>query len=119
MNRMASELLDRLRIKIKPTAEMRELSIANIQLAEIAKAIRGLALLYTGGRPISDLTDAYNFIGQGDVFGVPVPIIILVIMAIVTHVLHAHTKFGKYIYAIGGNEQAARVSGIDAFRGTK
>ena len=75
-------------------------------------AIRGLALLYTGGRPISDLTDSYNFIGQGAVLGVP--IIILVIMAVVTHILYAHTKFGKYIYAIGGNEQAARVSGIDA-----
>jgi inositol transport system permease protein len=79
-------------------------------------AIRGLALLYTGGRPISDLTDSYNFIGQGDVFGLPVPIIILVIMATVTHILYAHTKFGKYIYAIGGNEQAARVSGIDSSR---
>ena len=79
-------------------------------------AIRGLALLYTGGRPISDLTDSYNFIGQGAVLGVPVPIIILVIMAVVTHILYAHTKFGKYIYAIGGNEQAARVSGIDAAR---
>src|ERR1700732_1766504 len=77
-------------------------------------AIRGVALLYTGGRPISDLTDAYNFIGQGDVFGLPVPIIIVVFMAVVTHILYAHTKFGKYIYAIGGNEQAARVSGIDA-----
>ena len=77
-------------------------------------SIRGLALLYTGGRPISDLTDAYNFIGQGDVFGLPVPIIILLIMAVVTHILYAHTKFGKYIYAIGGNEQAARVSGINA-----
>jgi inositol transport system permease protein len=79
-------------------------------------SIRGLGLLYTGGRPISDLTDDYNFIGQGDVLGVPVPIIILVVMAIVTHILYAHTKFGKYIYAIGGNEQAARVSGIDAAR---
>ena len=77
-------------------------------------AIRGVGLLYTGGRPISDLSDAYNFIGQGDVFGLPVPIIILLVMAVVTHVLYAHTKFGKYIYAIGGNEQAARVSGIDA-----
>jgi inositol transport system permease protein len=79
-------------------------------------AIRGAAMLYTGGRPISDLTDNYNFIGQGDVFGLPVPIIILVVMAGVTHVLYAHTKFGKYIYAIGGNEQAARVSGINASR---
>jgi len=79
-------------------------------------AVRGAALLYTGGRPISDLTDEYNFIGQGDVFGLPVPIIILVVMAVVTHILYAHTKFGKYIYAIGGNEQAARVSGINASR---
>ncbi len=79
-------------------------------------AIRGAANLYTSGRPISDLTDDYDFIGQGDVFGVPVPIIILVVMAVVTHVLYAHTKFGKYIYAIGGNEQAARVSGINASR---
>ncbi len=79
-------------------------------------AIRGAANLYTSGRPISDLTDDYDFIGQGDVFGVPVPIIILVVMAIVTHILYAHTKFGKYIYAIGGNEQAARVSGINAAR---
>jgi inositol transport system permease protein len=79
-------------------------------------AIRGAANLYTSGRPISDLTDDYDFIGQGDVFGVPVPIIILVVMAVVTHILYAHTKFGKYIYAIGGNEQAARVSGIDAER---
>jgi inositol transport system permease protein len=79
-------------------------------------AIRGAANLYTSGRPISDLTDDYDFIGQGDVFGVPVPIIILVVMAVVTHILYTHTKFGKYIYAIGGNEQAARVSGINASR---
>ncbi len=79
-------------------------------------AIRGAANLYTSGRPISDLTDDYDFIGQGDVFGFPVPILILLVMAAVTHVLYAHTKFGKYIYAIGGNEQAARVSGIDAAR---
>jgi inositol transport system permease protein len=79
-------------------------------------AIRGVANLYTSGRPISDLTDDYDFIGQGDVFGFPVPILILLVMAAVTHVLYAHTKFGKYIYAIGGNEQAARVSGIDAAR---
>lgn len=75
--------------------------------------IRGLAYLYTSGRPISDLTDDYNFIGQGDFLGIPVPILILVIMAIITHVLYSQTKFGKYIYAIGGNEQAARVSGIN------
>ncbi len=79
-------------------------------------AVRGAAMLYTNGRPVSDLTDEYNFIGQGDVLGVPVPILILVVMAVVTHILYARTRFGKYVYAIGGNEQAARVSGINASR---
>ena len=79
-------------------------------------AIRGAAMLYTAGRPVSDLSDGYNFIGQGDLFGVPVPILILVGMAVITHVLYSGTKFGKYIYAIGGNEQAARVSGINVDR---
>jgi inositol transport system permease protein len=76
-------------------------------------AARGAAMLFTSGRPISDLRDDYNFIGQGDVAGLPIPILILVVMAVVTHVLYSRTKFGKYIYAIGGNEQAARVSGIN------
>ncbi|MBV9489418.1 MAG: ABC transporter permease [Verrucomicrobia bacterium] len=79
-------------------------------------AVRGAAMLYTSGRPISDLSDPYNFIGQGAVGGVPVPILVLVVMAVVTHILYGRTKFGKYIYAIGGNEQAARVSGINTDR---
>jgi len=79
-------------------------------------AARGAAMLYTGGHPVSNLTDDYNFIGQGDVLGMPVPIIILVVMAFVTNTLYSRTKFGKYIYAIGGNEQAARVSGINVKR---
>jgi inositol transport system permease protein len=79
-------------------------------------AIRGAAMLYTGGRPISNLSDGYNYIGQGDFLKIPVPILILVVMAIITHVLYSYTKFGKYIFAIGGNEQAARVSGINVSR---
>jgi len=79
-------------------------------------AARGAAMLYTSGRPVSGLTDAYNVIGQGDLFGSPSPILILAIMATVTHVLYSRTRFGKYIYAIGGNEQAARVSGINIAR---
>ena len=65
------------------------------------------------GPTISNLTDTYNFIGQGDIFGIPLPIWILIVMALVTHALYSRTKFGKYIYAIGGNEQAAHVSGIN------
>src|SRR5256714_10918234 len=73
-------------------------------------------MLYTTGRPLSHLSDAYNVIGQGDFLSVPVPILILVVMAFATHILYSRTKFGKYIYAIGGNEQAARVSGINVGR---
>jgi inositol transport system permease protein len=76
-------------------------------------AARGGAMLYTNGRPVSSLTDEYNVIGQGDLLGVPVPIMVLAGMAVATHVLYSRTRFGKYIYAIGGNEQAARVSGIN------
>ena len=75
-------------------------------------AARGAAMLYTAGRPVSGLGDAYNVIGQGTLFGLPAPILILSIVALFTHVLYSRTKFGKHIYAIGGNEQAARISGI-------
>jgi len=74
---------------------------------------RGAAMLYTAGRPVSGLTDAYNAIGQGGLYGLPAPILAFGILAIVTHILYSRTKFGKHIYAIGGNEQAARISGID------
>lgn len=74
---------------------------------------RGVALLYADGRPVSSLTEAYNFIGQGEVLGVPVPVIILVLMAGVSYFLLNYTRFGKYAYAIGGNEKAAHVSGIN------
>jgi inositol transport system permease protein len=74
---------------------------------------RGAALIYSNGRPISSLKDSYNFIGQGKILGVPLPIIILAVVAILTHVLLTNTKFGKYVYAIGGNENAAVVSGIN------
>ena len=68
-------------------------------------AARGAAMLYTTGRPLSNLSDEYNFIGQGDVGGIPVPILILAIMAVLTHVLYARTKFGKYIYAIAATSR--------------
>lgn len=76
-------------------------------------AARGLALLYADGRPISSLIDSYNFIGQGEVLGIPFPIIVFLTMAIITHILLNNTKFGRHVYAVGGNKQAALVSGIN------
>lgn len=79
-------------------------------------AARGLALLYSDGRPIGNLSDAFYFIGAGKIMGIPFPIIVFVIMGILSHLLLSKTKFGKYTYAIGGNEQAARICGINVDR---
>ncbi|HEY3547360.1 MAG TPA: ABC transporter permease [Propionicimonas sp.] len=75
-------------------------------------AARGIALIYSNGRPISRLSPSFNFIGQGDFLFIPVPIWILAIVAVGAHVILNFTRFGRHTYAIGGNEQAARVSGI-------
>jgi inositol transport system permease protein len=79
-------------------------------------AARGVALIYSDGRPISTLTPAYNYIGQGVVLGVPVPVIIFLAVAVGTHVMLNRTRFGRHVYAVGGNEQAARVSGLNVPR---
>ena len=79
-------------------------------------AARGLALIYSDGRPISDFSEAFDFIGRGHLLGVPFPIVVMGITAIVVHVILTHTRFGKHVYAIGGNQQAAIVSGINVKR---
>lgn len=73
---------------------------------------RGLALILSKGRPISNLSDSFNFIGGGQILGVPTPIIILVVFFLICSVLLRKTVLGRYMYAVGGNEQAAQASGI-------
>lgn len=75
-------------------------------------AVRGVALVYTSGRPINALTTSYTNIGKGYVGFVPVPVILFIIIALIAWFFLAKTQFGRYIYAIGGNEQAALVSGL-------
>lgn len=79
-------------------------------------AARGLALLFSDGRPIPDLSPAFLFIGKGVILGIPFPIIVFIAMGIISHFMLSKTKFGKYTYAIGGNEQAARICGINVDR---
>lgn len=74
---------------------------------------KGVALLVTDGKPISMLGKDYQFWGQGHVLGIPMPIIILIVMFIISSILLNNMKFGKYARAIGGNEKAARISGIN------
>ncbi|MFZ1768075.1 MAG: ABC transporter permease [Caldilinea sp.] len=86
--------------------------IATLGMMTVA---RGFALIYSN-KPLSQLTPEYNFIGQGAILGVPFPVIILVVVAIATHIMLNNTPFGRYIYALGGNEQAARISGVNIDR---
>jgi len=79
-------------------------------------AARGAAMLYSDGRPIGGISDSFTFIGQGIVFGIPVPVIIFAFVGFVTWVLLNKTKIGRYVYAIGGNEQAAVTAGINVSR---
>ena len=76
-------------------------------------AAKGAAALYTQGRPVGDLKDAFTFIGTGSFLGIPLPIWIYLIMGIIAHILLSKTKFGRHVFAIGGNEQAARICGIN------
>ena len=74
---------------------------------------RGLALTYSGGRPISDIAESFLYVGTGKIGFMPVPVIIFLLMGLMTHIILRKTPFGKKIYAIGGNEQAAKVCGIN------
>ena len=74
--------------------------------------IRGIAMLITKGRLIVVKTPGFNIIGQGKCFGIKYPIFIFTFWLIFTWVLLSKTKFGRAVYAIGGNSEAARLSGI-------
>ncbi|MFT3704077.1 MAG: ribose ABC transporter permease [Agriterribacter sp.] len=73
---------------------------------------RGLALVLSNGRPVTNLSPGFNFIGGGDLLGVPVPILLFVLVIIKASVILKYTRIGRYIYAVGGNENAAKASGI-------
>jgi inositol transport system permease protein len=73
---------------------------------------RGAALLYTGGAPVSGLGN-FKVIGQGSLGPIPISVLILAVFIVISWILLNKTKFGRYVYAVGGNERAARASGIN------
>lgn len=73
---------------------------------------RGLALLLSGGRPVSNLSASFTRIGAGDIAAVPVPIAIFAGVALLSWIALANMRLGRYIYAVGGNENAARAAGL-------
>ena len=79
--------------------------------------LRGATLVYTKGSPISigtnDNSEMFEWIAFGRVFGIPVPIIIMLVVFAATWYLLKYTRLGRYIYALGGNESATQLSGIN------
>lgn len=77
---------------------------------------RGLALIYTGGYPIDGLPGWIRYFGSGTLLGIQVPILIMLAVYLAAWVLLERTPYGRYIYAIGGNEEATRLSGVRVAR---
>lgn len=82
--------------------------------------LRGVTMVYTEGRPISSgftkTADVFSWFGTGYVLGIPVPVWLMVIVFAVAWYLLTQTRFGRYVYALGGNESATRLSGINVDR---
>jgi ribose transport system permease protein len=73
---------------------------------------KGIAYVYSGGKPIRCMTDAWKFLGAGYVAGIPTPVITMFIVFVVSVLFLNRTRIGRHIYAVGGSDTAARFSGI-------
>jgi inositol transport system permease protein len=88
---------------------------------------RGLTLILSNGGPISGFTPEYRFLGQGLIplpflteitqsrvpIGIPIPVILFMVFAVLAFVVLRYTKYGRHVYAVGGNPEAARLSGLN------
>jgi ribose transport system permease protein len=84
--------------------------VATLAMLTIA---RGFTMLYTNGFPISSFASSFTFIGAGWLLGLPVPVWIAAIIVVAAIIVTKKIKLGRYVYAIGGNENAAKLSGIN------
>ncbi|MDU1538184.1 MAG: ribose ABC transporter permease [Paeniclostridium sordellii] len=82
--------------------------------------LRGITLVFTDGKPITlgsnALAMAFGKIGGGTILGVPSPVIITILVFITCYYILNHTKMGRYTYALGGNEEATKLSGLNTDR---
>lgn len=74
---------------------------------------RGAALVYTEGRPISGFSDQFRALANGEILFLPTPVVIMIGVYLIAHVVLTRTRVGRYAYAIGGNEEATRLSGVN------
>lgn len=75
-------------------------------------AIRGVAYLLTGGLPVFGFSDSFKIMGQGYLWIIPIPVIIMAAVFVAGYILLNKTVYGRYIYGVGANEEASRLSGI-------
>jgi len=87
--------------------------IATLGMMSVA---RGAALMLADGRPISGFPEAFRLLATGKIFGVPVPAVLMIAAYAAAHLVLSRTVLGRYTYAIGGNEEAARLSGVNIRR---
>lgn len=87
--------------------------VATLGMLSIA---RGFTKLWTGGFPITGLGTSFAFIGTGTLLGVPMPVWIMVAMAAIFMVVTRKSRFGRHLYAVGGNERAAHLTGLQVNR---
>jgi ribose transport system permease protein len=84
--------------------------IATLVMMSIA---RGLSLVITSGRPIYGLPQGFGFIAGGYTFGIPFPVIVMLIIYMIGYIYVTYVRTGMYYYVVGGNEEAARLAGIN------
>ncbi|RKY02584.1 MAG: ribose ABC transporter permease [Spirochaetes bacterium] len=88
--------------------------IATLAMMSIA---RGITYVITKSRPIFGLPDTFGWLGQKYIFGaIPVIVIIMIVVLSIAHIVLDKTSFGRYIYAVGSNEEVAKLSGINVDR---
>jgi len=78
-----------------------------------ASIYKGLGYIFAQSRNIMGFPDAFRWFGQGYIGPVPVPIVIMIIMALIGSFILTRTYFGRYVFALGGNEEAARLAGVN------
>jgi len=87
--------------------------VATLGMLSIA---RGLTMLWTGGFPLTGLGTGFGHLGTGAVLGMPMPVWIMLILTAIFVVVTQRTRFGRHLYAVGGNERAARLTGLNVSR---
>ena len=87
-----------------------------ISTLALLTGLRGAALMLTGGFALTPYSEGFNFLGGGRLFGIPFPAIVFLITFAIAHFVMNYTAFGRAIYAVGGNAEATRLSGINVGR---